>query len=160
MTTLRRRRERGQSLVEFGLILPIFLLIVFGIIDLGRAVYAYHTINNAAREAGRVAVVDQTFDHIEQTAMDQAVGLGLVAADVTVDWRHVLFPNTANSCAVYLGSNDAVSCTAIVRVEYDYTAATPIIGNIVGLIPMAGESQMIIEFNCQEPSAPSCPVGQ
>jgi hypothetical protein len=92
--------------------------------------------------------------------MDQAVGLGLQPADVTFDWRHANQPDVANSCASLLGNNEIASCTVIVRVEYDFRAATPIIGDIVGLIPMAGESQMIIEINCQEPSSPSCPVGQ
>jgi Flp pilus assembly protein TadG len=64
MSRLRRPDRRGQSLVEFGLILPIFLLMVFGIVDFGRAVFAYSTLNNAAREAARVAVVDQVADHI------------------------------------------------------------------------------------------------
>jgi TadE-like protein len=161
MSTLHRRRERGQSLVEFGLILPIFLLFVFGIIDLGRAVYAYHTINNAAREAARVAMVDQTITHIEDAAMDQAVGLGLEAADISLDWRHANQADVPNSCLSLLGNDEVASCTVIVRVEYEFHAATPIIGDIVGDILMAGESAMLVAFNCQEPPpAPltSCPA--
>ena len=57
----RRDRSRGQSLVEFALILPIFLLILFGLFDMGRAVYYWSTINNASREAARELIVDQTF---------------------------------------------------------------------------------------------------
>jgi hypothetical protein len=160
MSMLRRRRGRGQSLVEFALILPIFLLFIFGILDLGRAVYAYHTLNNAAREAARVAMVDQTFTHVQDAAIEQAVALGIQPADVTFDWRHANQPDVPNSCASLLGTNEVASCTVIVRVEYDYRAATPVIGDIVGDIAMAGESSMIIEINCQEPPKPNCPVGQ
>jgi TadE-like protein len=157
---LRRDRGRGQSLVEFGLILPIFLLFIFGIIDLGRAVYSYHTLNSAARETARAAMVDQTFAHLRTVATEQALALDVLPADVTFDWRHANQPDTPNSCASLLGSNEIASCTVIVRVEYEFRAATPIIGDIVGAIDMAGESAMIIEINCQEPPKPNCPIGQ
>jgi Flp pilus assembly protein TadG len=158
MSTLHRRHGRGQSLVEFGLILPIFLLFIFGIIDLGRAVYAYHTLNSAAREAARVAVVDQTITHIQDEAIAQAMGLGLEAADITLDWRHANQPNVANSCASLLGEAEVASCTVTVRVEYEFRAATPIIGDIVGELAMAGLSSMIVEFNCQEPLPADSPL--
>jgi len=50
---LRRYREQplGQSLVEFALILPVFLMIVSAAVDLGRLAYARVTIANVAREA-------------------------------------------------------------------------------------------------------------
>ena len=43
-----RRRDRGQALVEFGLVLPILLLLIFGLVDLGRAVYAQNALSEAA----------------------------------------------------------------------------------------------------------------
>jgi Flp pilus assembly protein TadG len=48
-TSRLRRRTAGQSMVEFALVLPIFLLIVLGLVDLGRAVFSYTSITNAAR---------------------------------------------------------------------------------------------------------------
>jgi TadE-like protein len=52
-----RRSTRGQSLVEFAIILPVFLLIVFGILDFGRVVWANSAVTNATREAARYAIV-------------------------------------------------------------------------------------------------------
>lgn len=52
-----RRRRRGQALVEFALIAPMLFLLIIGIIELGRLVFFYHTINNAAREGARYAIV-------------------------------------------------------------------------------------------------------
>ena len=46
-------------MVEFALVVPLFVLLLVGLFDVGRAVYAYNTVNNAAREAGRLAIVDQ-----------------------------------------------------------------------------------------------------
>jgi Flp pilus assembly protein TadG len=48
-------RSKGQSMVEFALILPLFVLFIIGIFDLGRAFFAYIAITNAAREGTRVA---------------------------------------------------------------------------------------------------------
>ena len=59
MRARRPARGTGQALVEFALVLPIFLLIVFGVFELGRAVFAYNTVANAAREGARVAAVNQ-----------------------------------------------------------------------------------------------------
>jgi Flp pilus assembly protein TadG len=50
------RSQRSQSMAEFALIAPILLLLLFGMIDFGRAVYYYVTIEQAASEGGRVAV--------------------------------------------------------------------------------------------------------
>jgi Flp pilus assembly protein TadG len=148
--------RRGQSLVEFGLILPIFLLLVFGIIDFGRAVFAYSTLNNAAREAARVAVVDQVPAHITDEAINQAYALDVAAGDVSLDWRSAFNLDTPNSCSGFVGTSNVVTCTLIVTVNHEWTAATPIIGNIIGPIDLAGETRMIVEFAC--PNSGSTPV--
>lgn len=56
MTISRRHRcQRSQALAEFALIAPVLLLVVFGIVDLGRAVFYYNTLAHAAREGAREA---------------------------------------------------------------------------------------------------------
>ena len=62
------RREDGQSMVEFALILPIFLLILCGIIDFGWLFYNQLSLNNACREGARYAVV-----HTAENADTQAI---------------------------------------------------------------------------------------
>lgn len=146
--------SRGQALVEFALIIPVFILVVMGIFDLGRAVYGFNTVNNAAREAARLAIVDQTAAEVKAEAVLHAVGLGLTVNDVTVDYRAQTSPQTAGSCTTL-----AINCIANVRVKYSYTAATPGIGALVGTIPIYGESQFPIEAVCVEPTQPSCPKG-
>ena len=49
--------EHGQALVEFALVLPIFLILLCGIIDFGWLYYNQITLNNAAREGARYAVI-------------------------------------------------------------------------------------------------------
>jgi Flp pilus assembly protein TadG len=50
------RRHSGQSMVEFAVLAPIFFMLLLGTIDLGRAVYIYNTISDAAREGTRAAI--------------------------------------------------------------------------------------------------------
>ena len=54
------RREEGQAIVEFALLLPIFLLLVLGVVEFGRAWNAYQVVTDAAREGARTAVVADT----------------------------------------------------------------------------------------------------
>jgi len=49
-------RHVGQSMVEFAILAPIFFLLLLGTIDLGRAIYIYNTISDAAREGARAAI--------------------------------------------------------------------------------------------------------
>ena len=51
-----REAQRSQALIEFALISPVLLLLTFGIVDIGRAVFYFDTLNHAAREAARTAV--------------------------------------------------------------------------------------------------------
>jgi Flp pilus assembly protein TadG len=48
------KRTEGVSAVEFALILPVFVLIVFGSIDFGNLFYQWNVVNEAAREAARI----------------------------------------------------------------------------------------------------------
>jgi hypothetical protein len=50
------RGQRSQALIEFALVSPVLLLLLFGIVDIGRAIFYYDTISHAAREGARVAV--------------------------------------------------------------------------------------------------------
>jgi TadE-like protein len=57
MTPCRRHRSPGQALVEFALVLPLFIFIVIAIFDVGRVIWARNVLENAAREGGRYAIV-------------------------------------------------------------------------------------------------------
>uniref|UniRef100_A0A7C2WJA4 Pilus assembly protein n=1 Tax=Thermorudis sp. TaxID=1969470 RepID=A0A7C2WJA4_9BACT len=54
------RRARGQNLVEFALVVPVFLLFLFGTLEFGWLLYVDHQVTNAAREGARWAAVHGT----------------------------------------------------------------------------------------------------
>lgn len=135
----------GQSLVEFALVLPVLLLLFMGILDFGRAVFAYNSLSNAAREGARVAIVDQTVVvgvPVGATeAANQATGLGLDASDVNDVQVSYLLPDLSGAC-----TSRALGCVAEVTVNYEYNAITPIIGNFIGPIDLSATTRLPIEF--------------
>src|SRR5712691_9160029 len=50
------RNQSSQALIEFALVSHVLLLLLFGIVDIGRAVFYYDTLGHAAREGARTAV--------------------------------------------------------------------------------------------------------
>lgn len=66
-----RKGEHGQALVEMALVLPLFILLLFGVIEMGRIGYSYTTVSNAAREGGRAAALGGT-NHDIETAIEKA----------------------------------------------------------------------------------------
>jgi TadE-like protein len=54
---MRGTRDRGQTLVEFAIVIPIFLTLLMGVVDFGRVVWAQSSLASAAREAARFAIV-------------------------------------------------------------------------------------------------------
>jgi Flp pilus assembly protein TadG len=57
----RRTRSRGQSLAEFALVLPVFLILLMVLLDFGRVVYAQHTLANDSREGARAGQVSPAY---------------------------------------------------------------------------------------------------
>ena len=58
------KNQRGQTLVELALVLPVIILILFGILEFGRIFHSYIVITNAAREGARLGAVGKPDDEI------------------------------------------------------------------------------------------------
>lgn len=65
-----RRDERGQSMVETALILPVLLLLLVGILDFGRIMYSYAHLHMAAQETVRVGGLGRNDTEITSFAKD------------------------------------------------------------------------------------------
>jgi Flp pilus assembly protein TadG len=143
-----------------ALLLPILLIVLMGVFDFGRAIYAWNTISNAAREGGRTAIVNQTVTEIRGQAIAQATGLGISSAatacppsgasGVCVEFRTA---DLATACSpVVLG------CVAVVTVKYSFDPLTPIIGRLLGPFPMTSTTKQAIESTCQTSGLVTCPL--
>jgi Flp pilus assembly protein TadG len=107
-------------MVEFALVLPIFLLVVFMIVDFGMGFHAWITVSNASREGARIGVVGADAATIEARVRDTASSLA-DDDDLTVTVTN----------AVDQGGDPGESLT--VQVEYDYDLITPLSG-ILGFV--------------------------
>lgn len=58
----RRNRQRGASLAEFAVILPVVLTLLLGIIDMGRLLYSHQVLNDLSREAANLVSRGSTVD--------------------------------------------------------------------------------------------------
>ena len=86
-----KRQDRGQELVEFAIILPFLLMLVFGIFDMGLGVYFYSALQNAAREGARFAIVHTPDEAgiaaaIEARVEARALALDPAVLTVTTTW--------------------------------------------------------------------------
>jgi Flp pilus assembly protein TadG len=153
------RRSPGQSLVEFALVLPIFLLVVVALVDLGRGVFAYNSITNGAREAARLAIVNQ------DPALVLARGVGQVAIaetaspSVSVTYRVPtpnVDPRTNPACTPI-----NVGCIAVVTFETTFRPVTPLISSFLfpAGVKLTAVSTMPVEFLCPNATtaAAACP---
>ena len=111
-----KRKERGQSLVEFAIVLPILLIILAGVLDLGRLYYAYVAVTDAAAEgAAYAAIWPDEYDEMFERAQDATGGMVVLEpGSVEVDYETS-------------GSGDPISVT----VSYSHTLATPLMNVIV-----------------------------
>ena len=116
------RREDGQAMVEFALILPIFLLILCGIIDFGWLFYNQLSLNNACREGARYAVV-----HTAENADTLAIINHIENSTTTV------FANDGVDITVtYSSPTDPTSGDITVSMEADISFFTPVLSTVLG----------------------------
>jgi hypothetical protein len=171
----RHRVPRGQALVEFALVAPIFILTLLCIIEFGRAVYSVQMLNTAAREGARYAIVhgsasfcpsgpmpggqantcDPKAENVKQTVKDFAGGIaGSDPSDfvVTVCWtkQHDLTPNScpANNAGDNFGEDAADNqrgSAGQVSVVYSYVS---FLSPYVPLPPfvIAGDTTLVVNF--------------
>ncbi|HEY2306938.1 MAG TPA: TadE/TadG family type IV pilus assembly protein [Streptosporangiaceae bacterium] len=113
-----RGGDRGAAAVEFALLLPLLLLLVFGIIDFGRAINAQITLTQAARQGARLAALGQP----NVVSATQAAATGLNPVTVTV-----------TPCP----SGATQTTGAVVKASYSFNFVTPV-GAIAGLFGGGG----------------------
>jgi Flp pilus assembly protein TadG len=132
----RRRHTRplGQSLVEFALILPVFLLIVSAAVDLGRLAYARVTIANVAREAAFQAASTPTSYLAGQPCPTVDPATGQVPGTNLVICRGVL--ESAGGALTVAPSDITVSCTPSCTKAYGNTVTVTATGRFHLITPV------------------------
>ncbi|MHB8171481.1 MAG: TadE/TadG family type IV pilus assembly protein [Thermincolia bacterium] len=112
-----RKKEKGQSTVEMALVMPILILLLFGIMEFGRIFNAYLIVTTAAREGARAGVVG---------AADAAIRSAVITTAGTLN---------TNAMSVYITPTSSLrirGASLTVSIEYPIRVYTPVINNITG----------------------------
>ncbi len=109
-----RARERGTTLLESAVMISLLLLMMFGIIGFGTALYTYHFVSNTAREATRWASVRGSTctgglsggcpaadTDVNAYVQNLSTGIGLDPTKVTTTTTWVAPPNNLAACAIH-----------------------------------------------------------
>ncbi|MGF7185899.1 Flp pilus assembly protein TadG [Desulfitispora alkaliphila] len=125
------RERRGQALVELALVLPILLMILFGIIEFGRIFNAQLTVTHASREGARYGALGTSDMEIIEQVKGSVASLNQEEVEVTIA------PITA-----WRTRGEEIS----VQVDYQVPLYTPFVGRIVpNPFPVRGHTTMRIE---------------
>jgi Flp pilus assembly protein TadG len=120
---MQLKREDGAAAVEFALVLPILIVLVFGIIEFGLALYNKEVITNASREGARAGIVQATprptttyiegvaKDYLKMAAWDESNA----SVSVTIDPDP---PGTPGACGSY--PNPSLQPLKV-KVDYPYS---------------------------------------
>src|ERR1700722_12144406 len=111
--------KRGEGLVEFAMVLPLFFLLIFAIIDLAHLYWVQVTLENAIRQAGRYAVTGRSFtgltrvESIKEVAENAAPGmLDPTQINISGEVNNSLVGGVGTaSFAGYPGQNVTISLT-------------------------------------------------
>ncbi|WP_037986493.1 TadE/TadG family type IV pilus assembly protein [Thalassobacillus devorans] len=126
------KSNKGQALVEMALVLPILLMLLFGIVDFGRIFHAYLTIDHVGREAARLATVQQYEDgEIKSRTLSSAVGLNLTEDDININ------PNGK--------ANRSSGDDVIVTVTYKIGFITPLVNTFISSLTLTDKTVMRVE---------------
>ena len=112
-TTTDRASERGAAMIEFALLLPILVMLVFGIITFGRAYFAKVELASAVREGARAAALGKTNGEAVNATVDAGTGLPVTSGNVQV----------LSSCS------PGVDGKAKVRATYDLVYDIPLVSS-------------------------------
>jgi Flp pilus assembly protein TadG len=134
----RRRSDDGAAAVEFALILPIFLLLIFLLIDFGRLFYCQITLNSAAREAARAVALRMTTAQINTAASDAApniTGMSMNASAMTI--------TVVSTCAVASTTLDAAAKVTVSK-SFDWLLPVGVLNLITSNSTNPGTSALLV----------------
>lgn len=116
--TPKPRSERGQTMTEFAIVLPIFVTLVFAIIQFGIAWNNYVALTDAARAGARKAAVSRLISNPQSACINQVV---TTAADLT-----------SSKLQVTCNSSWAAGADVVVDASYPYSI------NLFGVVVTSG----------------------
>jgi Flp pilus assembly protein TadG len=140
----RSGTSRGQGLAEFALVLPLFILLFFGVVDGGRAIFAYNQMSQSVRTVARVASTTcfQTTTRCDTTS-------GPIAASIASQATGLQGPVTWTiQCIDPANGGVAAQCQVGFRVRVSVTSTfnliTPAVAQVFGPVHVGSTTEQEI----------------
>ncbi len=136
------KQEKGQALVELAFVLPILLILVFGIIEFGNIYYTNLTLNNASREGARTGAIRATQHDVN---LEGEIRQIIKTRVPSLDYNEVQVYITPNSGDIARGDDLKV------ELRYNRRLLTPLFEPILdtssnpGYIQLKSETTMRVE---------------
>jgi len=122
----RKNGEKGQALVEFALLVPIFLILLFAIVDFGMGFHSWITVTNSAREGARVGAVHPPLN-VASSPCNGKASLEQCIEDRVRETAGL--PDQDTKMFVYITNAQGQSGeSVVVKVDYGYDLITPLAG--------------------------------
>lgn len=140
---MKLRSDKGAAVVEFAVILPLLLLIVFGIIEFGVLIYNKAMITNASREGARTGIVYRVDRSGLNTEISNTIDNYLSDYLITFgsSGSHTTTTDPADASTISTGDLLEVSVTY----QYDFLVVPAFITNLAGGINLVGTTTMRAE---------------
>ena len=122
----RKNGEKGQALVEFALLVPIFLLLLFAVVDFGMGFYSWITVTNAAREGARLGAVHAPLN-VASSPCNGKASLDQCIEDRVRDSSDLTNEATKMTVTITNAQGDPGQ-SVVVKVDYEYDFLTPLAG--------------------------------
>jgi Flp pilus assembly protein TadG len=140
---MKWKTEKGAAVVEFAVILPLLLLLVFGIIEFGLLIYNKAMITNASREGARIGIVYRTDRSTADAAIVNTVDNYLADYLVTFGGTGVHTTVTNPSPTTGLATGDNLTVT--VSYDYHFLVVPNFLTNLAGGVQLVGATTMRAE---------------
>jgi Flp pilus assembly protein TadG len=146
-----RARQRGATMLESAVVISVLLVMMFGVVGFGNALYTYHFVSSTAREATRWASVrgytctgglsggcPANDADVNAYVQNLSTGIGLDPTKITTTTTWVAPPNNLAACATQPNSP---GCVVKVQVQYSFQFLFPLLPSG---FTMQSTSQMVI----------------
>ncbi len=147
-SAMRRRNERGATMVEFGLFFLLFLVVAVALMELGRGVWTFTTVAHAARAGARYAITHGQLNPISNgdpsiADVVHSNAIGLNTADMTVNTKYEEYDDISGTWLTgptYNKRNNVVE----VKVGYPFRLVVGPLLPVPGTLQLSSTSRMII----------------
>lgn len=139
------KNQKGTAIVEFGIVLPLLILLAVGIIEIGLLYYNNQVIVNASREGARAGIV--RWKHDDDTLYEDDEMNTLIDGIVQnyCSQRLITFGTNNPPVVVTTGVNGDFQDDLSVKVTYDYTFLVPAVLHSGITKSLTGETVMKME---------------